>query len=70
MIDKYFLEHPHSGVLTICAYLCRSEGHKVNVKRIRRLMRLMGLMAVYPAKKLSIGNKVDIPEHTDPTILD
>lgn len=57
LIDKYFLEHPHSGVLTICAYLCMGEGHSVNVKRIRRLLRLMGLMAVYPAKKLSIGNK-------------
>ena len=57
LIDKYFLEHPHSGVLTICTYLCMSEGHTVNVKRIRRLMRLMGLMAVYPTKKLSIGNK-------------
>jgi putative transposase len=57
LIDKYFLEHPHSGVLTICAYLCISEGHTVNVKRIRRLIRLMGLMAVYPTKKLSMGNK-------------
>ena len=57
LIDKYFLEHPHSGVLTLCAYLCLSEGFTINVKRIRRLMRLMGLMAVYPGKKLSIGNK-------------
>ncbi|WP_370576708.1 IS3 family transposase [Pedobacter sp. N36a] len=57
LIDNYFLEHPHTGVVTLCAYLCLSEGYTVNVKRIRRLMRLMGLMAVYPAKKLSIGNK-------------
>jgi len=57
LIDAYFLEHPHSGALTLCAYLCLSKGYRVNVKRIRRLMRLMGLMAVYPAKKLSIGNK-------------
>ncbi len=57
LIDSYFLEHPHTGVVTLCAYLCLSEGYTVNVKRIRRLMRLMGLMSVYPAKKLSIGNK-------------
>jgi putative transposase len=57
LIDSYFLDHPHSGALTLCAYLCLSKGYKVNVKRIRRLMRLMGLMAVYPAKKLSVGNK-------------
>lgn len=57
LIDEYFLEHPHSGALTLCAYLCFTCRFTVNVKRIRRLMRLMGLMAVYPSKKLSIGNK-------------
>lgn len=57
LIDAYFLEHPHSGVITICAYLCLSEGYCINVKRVRRLMRLMGLMAIYPTQKLSIGNK-------------
>lgn len=57
LIDTYFLEHPHSGALTLCAYLCFTCGFMVNVKRIRRLMRLMGLMSVYPGKKLSIGNK-------------
>lgn len=59
-IDAYFLEHPHSGVVAICAYLCFTKGYCINVKRVRRLMRLMGLMAVYPSKKLSIPNK----EHT------
>lgn len=57
LIDSYFLEHPHSGALTLCAYLCLTCNFAVNVKRIRRLMRLMGLMAIYPSKKLSIGNK-------------
>lgn len=57
LIDRYFLEHPHSGALTLCAHLRMSEGHTVNVKRVRRLMRLMGLMAVYPGKKLSMGDK-------------
>lgn len=60
LIDAYFMEHPHSGAVTLCAYLCFSKGYPVNVKRIRRLMRLMGLMAVYPNKKLSVPNK----EHT------
>ncbi len=58
LIDVYFLEHPHSGAVTLCAYLCLTEGYTVNVKRVRRLMRLMGLMAIYPSKKLSIGNKL------------
>ena len=57
LIDAYFLDHPHSGVITLCVYLCADKGYTVNVKRIRRLMRLMGLMAIYPQKKLSIANK-------------
>jgi len=57
LIDVYFLEHPHSGVITLCAYLCLTKGYGINVKRVRRLMRLMGLMAVYPSKKLSIADK-------------
>ena len=57
LIDAYFLDHPHSGAITLCVYLCLTEGYTVNVKRVRRLMRLMGLMAIYPSKKLSIGNK-------------
>ncbi len=60
LIEAYFLEHPHTGAVTLCAYLCLSKGYPVNVKRVRRLMRLMGLMAVYPSKKLSVPNK----EHT------
>jgi putative transposase len=54
LIDEYFLEHPHTGVLTMCAYLCFTQGYVINNKRVRRLMRLMGLMAIYPKKKLTI----------------
>ena len=54
LMDEYFLEHPHTGVLTMCAYLCLTGGYAVNVKRVRRLMRLMGVMAIYPKKKLTI----------------
>lgn len=57
LTDLYFMEHPHSGVITICAYLCLTKGFSINVKRVRRLMRLMGLMAIYPSKKLSIPDK-------------
>lgn len=57
VIDHYFLEHPHTGVLSMCAYLCMTLRYVVNVKRIRRLMRLMGLIALYPGKKLSLPDK-------------
>jgi putative transposase len=57
LIDAYFLEHPHSGVITMCVYLCMDRGFTINIKRVRRLMRLMGLMAIYPSKRLSIGDK-------------
>jgi putative transposase len=57
LIDAYFMDHPHSGVITLCVYLCLDRGYTVNVKRIRRLMRLMGLIAIYPQKKLSIADK-------------
>ncbi len=26
LIDVYFLEHPHSGALTLCAWLCLTGG--------------------------------------------
>ena len=57
LIDAYFLEHPHSGVITMCVYLCLDKDYCINIKRVRRLMRLMGLMAIYPGKKLSIAGK-------------
>jgi putative transposase len=34
LIDAYFMEHSHSGVITLCAYLCLSQGHRINVKRV------------------------------------
>ena len=57
LMDAYFMKHPHSGVVTLCAYLIMDEGFLVNVKRVRRLLRLMGLMAIYPSKRLTIGDK-------------
>jgi putative transposase len=57
LIDAYFPEHPHSGVITMCVYLCMDKQYCINIKRVRRLMRLMGLMAIYPGKKLSLAGK-------------
>jgi putative transposase len=57
LMDVYFLEHPHSGVITMCVYLCLDKHYCINIKRVRRLMRLMGLMAIYPGKKLSLAGK-------------
>lgn len=54
LMDAYFHEHPHSGVITVCIYLTMDKSFNINIKRVRRLMRLMGLMALYPKKKLSI----------------
>ena len=54
LMDAYFLEHPHSGAITMCIYLTMDKSFNINIKRVRRLMRLMGLMALYPKKKLSI----------------
>lgn len=54
LIDKYFMDHPHTGIIKMWCYLSISEGLLVNQKRVRRLMRLMGLMALYPKKRLSI----------------
>ena len=57
LMDAYFLEHPHSGVITMCVYLCLDKGFTINIKRVRRLMRLMNLMAIYPKKKLTIAGE-------------
>lgn len=57
LMDAWFLEHPHSGVITMCMYLCLDKGFTINIKRVRRLMRLMGLMAIYPGKSLSVAGK-------------
>jgi len=37
----------------------RTQGHRVNPKRVRRLMRLMGLVAIYPRPRTSLSG----PEH-------
>jgi putative transposase len=52
MIDREYTKHPFYGIRRITEYL-RSQGHRVNRKRVSRLMRKMGLMAIYPKRNLS-----------------
>jgi len=55
-IDRQFLETPFYGVRQMRWHL-RARGHRVNVKRVRRLMRLMGLMPIYQRPRTSIPAK-------------
>jgi len=56
LIDEQYLRTPFYGADKMTVWL-RLRGHKVHVKRIRRLMRIMGLEAVYPKRNLSKSNK-------------
>jgi putative transposase len=56
LIDKQYLETPFFGVKRMTKYL-RSLGHKVNIKRIRRLYRLMDLHAIGPRPNTSKPHK-------------
>jgi len=55
-IDHQFLETPFYGVRQMAWHL-RALGHRVNVKRVRRLMRLMGLMPIYQQPRTSVPAK-------------
>lgn len=65
MMDKYYLDHPTAGVLTMVNMLILA-GLTVGTKRVRRLMRKMRLMVIYPQKCLSKGGK---PEYFHPYLL-
>ena len=59
-IDRQVLETPFYGVRQMRWHL-RARGHRVNVKRVRRLMRLMGLMPIYRKPRTSVpapGHKI------------
>lgn len=53
-IDAYFMEHPYYGVERMTDYLNLDLGHRVNVKRVRRLYKLMGLQTIYRKPKTTI----------------
>mgnify|MGYP005810735695 CR=1 FL=1 len=42
-----FLEYPYYGVERMTDYLHLNLGHRVNVKRVRKLYKLMGLRTIY-----------------------
>lgn len=55
-IHELWLKRPFYGYRRITQVLKR-DGHSINYKRVIRLMRKMGLQAIYPKKRLSVGNK-------------
>ncbi len=60
LIDRQYLATPFYGARKIAAWL-KSQGHRVNRKRVRRLMQLMGLKAIYHCPRISRpapGNKI------------
>ncbi len=65
-MDKYYTEHPTSGVKTMVSMLSLEHGLKVNPKRARRLMRKMNLIPIYPQKCLSKGGA---PKYFHPYLL-
>jgi len=52
LIDRQYLTTPFYGARKIAAWL-KSQGYRVNRKRIRRLMRIMGLKAIYRRPRTS-----------------
>ena len=52
LIDRQYLVKPFYGARKITACL-KSQGQRVNRKRIRRLMQLMGLKAIYRRPRTS-----------------
>ena len=47
LLDEQYTRTPFYGVRRMTAWL-RSQGHVVNLKRVRRLLRLLGVEAIYP----------------------
>ena len=52
LIDRQYLATPFYGMRKMAAWL-KSQGQKVNRKRVRRLMRMMGLKAIYRRPRTS-----------------
>ena len=52
LIDRQYLAIPFYGARKITAWL-KSQGQRVNRKRIRRLMQIMGLKAIYRRPRTS-----------------
>jgi len=52
LIDRQYLDTPFYGARKIVAWL-KSQGQRVNRKRVQRLMRVMGLKAIYRRPRTS-----------------
>lgn len=65
IMDKYYMDHPTAGVLTMKSIL-KMEGFMVNEKRVRRLLRKMSIQAIYPKRKLT---KLGQAEYVHPYLL-
>ncbi len=52
LINRQYLATPFYGARKIAAWL-KSQSHRVNRKRVRRLMRIMGLKAIYRRPRTS-----------------
>jgi len=55
MIDEEYTRHPFRGSRGMRDYL-EDQGEPACRDRVRRLMRQLGLQAIYPKKRLSLGN--------------
>ena len=65
LIDEQYTKTPFYGVPRLTAWL-RSEGYRINPKRVARLMTKMGLAAIYPKPTASVMGK---PSKTYPYLL-
>lgn len=52
LIDEQYTKTPFYGSPKLTAWLRRS-GHRINIKRVKRLMGKLGIEAIYPTKNLS-----------------
>ena len=52
LLDEQYTRTPFYGIKKMTAWL-RTQDYEVNHKRVARLLRQMGLMAIYPAPRLS-----------------
>ena len=56
LIDEEYTRHPFFGGRRLSRWLC-DQGEPACRERVGRLMRILGLEAIYPKKRLSLGNK-------------
>jgi putative transposase len=56
LIDEEYTRHPFYGARRLSDWL-GDQGEPAGRERVGRLMRILGLEAIYPKKRLSLGNK-------------